>query len=192
MRFLLWFLPSLLGAQTYDIVVQGGRVMDPESNLDAVRNVGIRGKKIAVISAATLRGKVEINAARLIIAPGFIDLHQHSQTPEAYRFKAMDGVTTALELEVGAWPVSGWYAARQGKSLIHFGASSGHIPARMSIMHDTGGLLPRDGAMNRPATAEEQKAIDRRSRIGSKAKRPLTPEDDVRWTTNALRVEMNR
>jgi dihydroorotase len=92
-------------------------------------------------------------------APGFIDLHQHSQTPEAYRFKAMDGVTTALEVEVGAWPVSEWYAAPQGKSLIHFGASSGHIPARMSILHDTGGLLPRDAAMNRPASAPEQRAI---------------------------------
>ena len=160
MRFLLWLLPSLLAAQTYDIVLQSGRIMDPESNLDAIRNVGIRGKKIAAISAVPLRGKVEIDAAGLIVAPGFIDLHQHSQTPEAYRFKAMDGVTTALELEVGAWPVSEWYAARQGKSLIHFGASSGHIPARMSIMHDTGGLLPRDAAMNRPASAEEQRAIE--------------------------------
>ena len=98
--------------------------------------------------------------AGLVIAPGFIDLHQHSQTPEAYGFKAMDGVTTALELEVGVSPVSEWYAAREGKSLINFGASSGHIPARMAVMHDTGGLLPRDAAMNRPATAEEQKAIE--------------------------------
>jgi N-acyl-D-aspartate/D-glutamate deacylase len=82
MRFLLWLLPSLLSAQTYDIVLQSGRIMDPESNLDAVRSVGIRGKKIAAISAAPLRGKVEINAAGLIVAPGFIDLHQHSQTPK--------------------------------------------------------------------------------------------------------------
>jgi N-acyl-D-aspartate/D-glutamate deacylase len=63
MQFLLWLLPLLLAAQTYDIVLQDGRVMDPESNLDAIRNVGIRGKKIAAISTATLRGKVEINAA---------------------------------------------------------------------------------------------------------------------------------
>src|ERR1700731_3631287 len=160
MRFLLVLLPSLLAAQTYDIVLQRGRVMDPESGLDAVRSVGIDGKKIVAISTRVLRGKVEVDTAGLVIAPGFIDLHQHSQTPEAYRFKAMDGVTTALELEVGAWPVSEWYAARQGKSLIHFGASSGHIPARMSIMHDTGGLLPRDAAMNRPASAEEQRAIE--------------------------------
>jgi N-acyl-D-aspartate/D-glutamate deacylase len=160
MRFLLWLVPSLLAAQTYDIVLQRGRVMDPASGLDAVGSVGINGKKIVAISTRPLRGKVEVDTSGLVIAPGFIDLHQHSQTPEAYRFKAMDGVTTALELEVGASPVSEWYAARQGKSLIHFGASSGHIPARMSVMHDTGGLLPRDAAMNRPATVEEQRAIE--------------------------------
>ena len=160
MRFLLFFLPSLLAAQTYDIVLQHGRVMDPESGLDAVRSVGITGSKIAAISVDPLRGKVEVDAAGLVIAPGFIDLHQHSQTPEAAGFKAMDGVTTALELEVGVSPVSEWYAAREGKSLINFGASSGHIPARMAVMHDSGEFLPRDAATNRPATAEEQKAIE--------------------------------
>src|SRR6266568_4921118 len=157
MRFLLWLLPSLLTAQTYDIVLQSGRVMDPESGLDGVRSVGIRGNKIAAVSARPLRGRMEVDASNLVIAPGFIDLHQHSQTPEAYGFKAMDGVTTALELEVGVSPVSEWYAVREGKSIVNFGASSGHIGARMLIMHDTGGLLPRDGAMNRPATPEEQK-----------------------------------
>lgn len=160
MRFLLLLLPSLLFAQSYDIVLRGGRVMDPESGLNAVRNIGIRGKKIATISTAPLRGNVEIDATGLVVAPGFIDLHQHSQTPEAYRFKAMDGVTTALELEVGVSPVSEWYAAREGKSLINFGASSGHIPARMAVMHDSGILLPRDAAMNRSATADERKRIE--------------------------------
>jgi N-acyl-D-aspartate/D-glutamate deacylase len=160
MRFLLVLLPSLLAGQTYDIVLQRGRVMDPESGLDALRSVGITAKRIAAVSAGPLRGKMEVDASGLVIAPGFIDLHQHSQTAEAYGFKAMDGVTTALELEVGVSPVSEWYAARESKSLINFGASSGHIPARMAVMHDTGGLLPRDAAMNRPATPEEQKAIE--------------------------------
>jgi N-acyl-D-aspartate/D-glutamate deacylase len=159
MRLLLLLLPCCLAAQTYDVVLQNGRVMDPESGLDAVRSVGINGNKIAAVSASPLHGKLEVDARNLVIAPGFIDLHQHSQTPEAYGFKAMDGVTTALELEVGVFPVSEWYAARAGKSIINFGASSGHIPARMAIMHDTGGLLPRDAAMNRTATAEEQKAV---------------------------------
>jgi N-acyl-D-aspartate/D-glutamate deacylase len=160
MRSLLLLLPLALAAQNYDIVMSGGRVIDPESGLDAVRYVGINGKKIAAISTSPLHGKIDIDANGLVVSPGFIDLHSHGQTPEAYRYKAMDGVTTALELEVGVSPVSEWYAAREGKSLIHFGASSGHIPARMALMHDSGRLLPRDGAMNRPATAEEQKAIE--------------------------------
>jgi N-acyl-D-aspartate/D-glutamate deacylase len=162
MRIRLWLVlvPCLLAGQNYEVVLRGGRVMDPESGLDATRNVGIRGKTIAAISTAQLRGKIEIDVTGLVVSPGFIDLHQHSQTPEAYRYKAMDGVTTALELEVGVSPVSEWYAAREGKALINFGASSGHIPARMKVMHDSGTLLPRDSAMNRAANPEEQKAIE--------------------------------
>ena len=104
MRFLFLLLPSLLVAQNYDIVLRGGRVMDPESGLDAIRNIGITGKKVAAISTRPLRGKVEIDAAGLVVAPGFIDPHSHGQTPENYRYKAMDGVTTALELEIGVSP----------------------------------------------------------------------------------------
>lgn len=159
MRYLLWLLPSLLAAQTYDVVLQRGRVMDPESGLDAVRSVAINGKKIVAISTRPLRGKVEIDAAGLVVAPGFIDLHSHGQTAENYRYKAMDGVTTALELEVGVSPVGAWYAAREGKALVNFGASAGHIPARMAVMGDTGDFLPRDAAMNRRATPQERKAI---------------------------------
>lgn len=156
MRYLLCLIPAFLTAQTYDIVLQRGRVMDPESGLDAVRSVGINGKKVAAISERALRGKVEIDATGLVVAPGFIDLHSHGQTPENYRYKAMDGVTTALELEVGASPISTWYAAREGKSLVNFGASAGHIPARMAVMRDTGDLLPRD---DRRAKPDEQKAV---------------------------------
>src|SRR5262245_28767554 len=154
MRLLIPLAPCLLIAQSYDVVVRSGRVLDPESGLDGVRNVGITAKKIAAISTQPLRGKVEIDATGLVVAPGFVDLHSHGQTPENYRYKAMDGVTTALELEVGVWPVSPWYATRAGKALIHYGASAGHIPARMAAMKDTGGLLPRDAAMNRKGTPE--------------------------------------
>lgn len=159
MRILLVLAPAILAAQAYDIVLQRGRVMDPESGLDAVRSVGINGKKIAAISARPLRGKVEVDASGLVIAPGFIDPHSHGQTPENYRYKAMDGVTTALELEIGVAPVSEWYTSRAGKSLVHFGASAGHVPARMAVMKDGGSFLPRDSAMNRAATPEEQRAI---------------------------------
>jgi len=163
MRLLLCLVAALLAMQpapTYDVVLRNGRVLDPESGLDGVRNIGITGRTIAALSAAPLRGRVEVDTTGLVVTPGFIDLHSHGQTPENYRYKAMDGVTTALELEVGASPIDKWYAARDGRSLINFGASSGYIPARMAVMKDTGGLLPRDGAVTRPSTPEEQKAIE--------------------------------
>jgi dihydroorotase len=146
---------STIFAQDFDLVIANGRVMDPASGLDAVRNVGIRGDKIAAISEQPLPGRTVLDAKGLIVAPGFIDLHSHGQTPENYRYKAMDGVTTALEMEVGVSPVPAWYAAREGKALVNFGASSGHLPARMAVMHDSGNLLPRDQAVERAPTPDE-------------------------------------
>ena len=146
-------------AGSYDTVILNGRVMDPESGLDAVRNVAIKDGRIAAVTSEAVRGRNTIDARGLVVAPGFIDLHSHGQDDENYRYKAMDGVTTALELEVGISPVGEWYAAREGKALVNFGASAGHIPARMAVMKDTGDYLPRDAAMNRQATLEEQKAI---------------------------------
>jgi len=149
----------LANGQTYDVVIKNGRVLDPESGLDGIRNVGIIGNRIAAISTAALNGKTLVDATGLVVAPGFIDLHSHGQDAENYHFKAMDGVTTALELEVGVWPVREWYAAREGKALINFGASSGHIPARMSVMKDSGTLLPRDTAMIGSATPSQHSEI---------------------------------
>ena len=160
MKYLsIFLLLAPLMAQQYDIVLANGRVMDPESGLDAVRNVGINGGRIAAISAAPLRGRSVVDVKGLVVAPGFIDLHVHSHTPEAYRFQARDGVTTALELEIGVWPVARWYAQHEGRSLINFGATSGHVPAAMAVMHDKGTLLPTDAAANRAATPDEFRQI---------------------------------
>ncbi len=139
---LLALLALPLFAQTYDLVVANGRVIDPATNLDAIRHIGIRAGKIAAISASPLGGRATIDASGLVVSPGFIDLHSHGQTAENYRFKARDGVTTALEMEVGANPVAPWYAERTGRSLINFGATSGELPARIAVMHDSGTLLP--------------------------------------------------
>jgi len=147
------------GSQDYDTVILNGRVMDPESGLDAIRNVAIQSGKIVAISSEPMRGKSTIDATGLVVAPGFIDLHSHGQNAENYRYKAMDGVTTALELEVGVYPVQPWYAAREGKALINFGASSGHIAACMAVMHDTGTFLPRDKVITDVPTAAQQEQI---------------------------------
>ena len=146
-------------AQSYDVAINNGRVIDPESGLDAIRHVGIRGTTIATISAMPLRAKREIDAGGHVVAPGFIDLHQHGQNDENYRVKALDGCTTALELEIGVSPVQPWYAEREGKALVNFGASAGHIGSRMIVMKDTGTWLPKDNAVTRTASAGEQKSI---------------------------------
>ena len=146
---------SAVSQNNYDVVIANGRVMDPESGLDAVRNVGISAGKIQAISASPLNGKTRIDAKGLVVAPGFIDLHEHGQTPEAYQYQAHDGVTTSLELELGTDDVDKWYAEREGKTLINFGVSSGHIPVRMKVMNDPGDWLPTGDAAHREASPEQ-------------------------------------
>jgi len=120
----------------FDLVIKGGRVMDPESRLDAVRSIGIRNGSIAIISEEELNGREVLDASGLVVAPGFIDLHAHGQDPLSNRFQAADGVTTAMDLEAGVYPVAKWYASRQGQALINFGAVVGHGAARIKLMHD--------------------------------------------------------
>ena len=139
-----WLLLS--AAPEYDLVIRAGRVMDPESGTDAVRNVGLSGGKIAAVSTEALRGRATIDARGLVVAPGFIDLHAHGQNDENYALRAADGATTALELEIGTGDVDRFYAEREGTALVNFGASVGHVPVRMAVMGDPPVFLP-------PATA---------------------------------------
>jgi N-acyl-D-aspartate/D-glutamate deacylase len=151
-------LPSSFSSSAqmvYDVVILNGRVMDPESGLDALRNLGVSGGTIKAIAVGRLSGRTVIDAKGLVVSPGFIDLHQHGQNEENYRFKAMDGVTTALELEVGTGDVDRWYAERQSKALINYGVSIGHLAARMAAMHDPIEFLPSGEAARRAATDGE-------------------------------------
>src|SRR6187455_1444745 len=124
-RLLVIFVAGLLVSvpaarqQTFDLVISGGRVVDPESGLDAVRNVGINVGRIAAISTDPLSGRSTINATGRVVAPGFIDLHAHGQDSDGYRFQALDGVTSSFELEVGASDIDGWYAKRAPGQLIN-------------------------------------------------------------------------
>jgi dihydroorotase len=122
----------------FDVVLAGGRVMDPASGLDAVRHIGIRGGQIAEINAAPLTGKTVVDVKGLVVTPGFIDPHAHAQTIEGNRFQARDGVTTALELESGAMPIEDWYRSREGQALVNYGATIGHIYSRVAVMHEKG------------------------------------------------------
>jgi dihydroorotase len=141
-------------SQTFDLVISGGRVIDPESGLDAVRNIGIRGDRIASISETALAGRETIDARGLVVSPGFIDLHRHAVGDNSYRFAARDGVTSAFEVEVGTPDVDAWYRMMGPARLINFGVGAGHIGARMAVMGDKGFLLPTGPARN-AATPEQ-------------------------------------
>ena len=110
-------------ASDFDIVINGGRVIDPETGLDATRNIGIAGNQIVEISTSSLTGKRVIDASGLVVAPGFIDLHVHGRTNVEQEFQLHDGLTTALELEWGIENLREWYQSRESKALINYGAS---------------------------------------------------------------------
>ena len=175
--------------QSYEIVISGGRVMDPESGLDAVRNIGISSGSVVDIAEAPLRGRDAIDATGLVVAPGFVDLHCHGLRPEQDAIQVRDGVTTGLELEVGAADIDSWYAAREGASLINYGASAGHIPVRMAHFGDSGDFLPVDvGAYSEP-TDEDVAEIRRRVEAGLRAGAPAVGLG-MQYTPSASRWEV--
>src|SRR5205814_1043211 len=134
--------------------------------LDAVRNIGLTGGRIAIITTHAIRGRDTVAARGLVVAPGFIDLHAHGQTPETYRFYALDGATTALELELGTSDVAAWYRERRAGDLVNYGVSIGHIKVRMAVMHDSGTWMPVSDGAYRAATPAEIGEIAQRMEIG--------------------------
>lgn len=119
----------------YDLLICGGRIIDPESGLDAVVDVAVSGSTIAAVGHDLGSAKQTIDASGLIVTPGFIDLHAHGQSLPADRMQAFDGVTTTLELELGVWPVARWYETQaHGGRTLNYGASTGWVFARIGAM----------------------------------------------------------
>lgn len=139
MAIIALFLTSLsnaFAAETYDLVILNGRVMDPETKLDAVRNVGVKDGKIAIITSDQITGKESINARNHVMAPGFIDMHDHNTAaPFGQKLALRDGVTTPMELEAGIYPVDIWYAHLEGKSQTNYGASVGTISVHETLFN---------------------------------------------------------
>ena len=156
----------------YDLVILHGRVMDPQTGADRIANVGVRAGKIAAISGDALDGARTIDAKGLVVAPGFIDLHSHAQYAFGYDQQAQDGVTTSLELEEGVYPIAPFYAVRQGKTRINFGASVGLQSIRVKIK--TG--IDEEGSLNAPFNSWG-KILPRKSEW---AEQPLSPAERER------------
>lgn len=147
----------------HDIVFTGARAIDPETGLDAIRNVAVDGDRIVAVTAARLDGRRMIDARGLVAAPGFIDLHSHATTREAATYQVRDGVTTRLELEIGTWPVADWYQAKRGRELLNYGTSVGHTAVRYYLQKGEGeaGLAAlRDPAEKFAAPEADQPIAD--------------------------------
>jgi len=131
-----WLCLSSLAqaAAPFDLVIQHGRVIDPETQLDAIRSVGIRGGQIVAISEQPLNAEQVIDATGLVVSPGFINLHSHSAAEPGYRLELLDGVTTVLELEAGTFPIARFGQQLGDAPLTHFGASVGHAWIRMLVI----------------------------------------------------------
>jgi N-acyl-D-glutamate deacylase len=125
-------------SQEFDIVILNGRVIDPETEFDEIRNVGILDGKIVLITEEEISGKETIDATNQVVSPGFIDIHAHGQNIGDYRMQAMQGVTTMLELESGVLPVGPWYESQAAKKLpLNYGTASGWTYARIATFSDT-------------------------------------------------------
>ncbi len=137
-NLLLKTLLLLISIQTfaadYDVVIANGRVIDPETNLDAVRHVGIRRGTIVSVSRQPLIGNKTIDAKGLAVAPGFIDVHSHTPTLLGQHVNLLDGITTQLDLEAGSFPVSAYGEHFHGGAQLHYGSSVGHFAVRMQVM----------------------------------------------------------
>jgi hypothetical protein len=122
-----------------DIVLRGGHVIDPGSGLDAICDIAVTGARVAEIGDGLRRGSVDVDVSGLVVTAGFVDLHSHVNDIAGLRLQAMDGVTTALELEAGFTPVSRAYrnAAAQGRPL-NYGFAASWTQARMQAVAGIG------------------------------------------------------
>ncbi len=155
---------NITNANGYDVVILNGRVMDPETNLDAIRNVGIKGGIIETITEATLGGTEIIDAEGHVVTAGFIDTHWHANGSTWGNKAALrDGVTTPMDLEVGSLNINEWYEEREGKWQVNYGAAVSHEFHRMMVLDKMEMVGPKDGndfAALRNASYEENDVPD--------------------------------
>ena len=153
----------------YDAAINNGRVIDPESRLDAVRSIGIRAGRIEAISKTPLEASYVVDASGMAVAPGFINLHSHSLAEPGYRLELLDGVTTVLELEAGGFPIARFGQQLGDSPLTHFGASVGHAWIRMQVVDPdaliqlaaTGKLDMSGAAFTQTATSAQRQKMER-------------------------------
>ncbi|MFN0180109.1 MAG: amidohydrolase family protein [Gemmatimonadales bacterium] len=131
---LLGGTPAVAQQASFDLVVRGGRVIDPETRTDRIANVGIRGGTVVTVTDAPITGTRVIEARGRVVAPGFIDILSGAITPEGGRYKVTDGVTSLLAMHGGPVDVAGWYESLgRGGMLVNYGTTVGHGALRAAV-----------------------------------------------------------
>ncbi len=138
--------PTLF-AQDYDLVITGGRVIDPETLYDDVANVGIKDGRIATITKEKISGRETVKAKGKVVAPGFIDTHFHFQMPVGYSLGLRDGLTSSMDFEMGCAGsyMAQWYKAREGVTQANYGCAVSHEFARAMVIDGAKGDYLLDG-----------------------------------------------
>jgi Amidohydrolase family len=118
-------------------LLRGGRVIDPGTGFDGVADVLVSDGRISAVGHGITppEGAVVVDVTGLVVGPGFVDLHSHVHSIAGQRLQAMDGVTTALDLEAGLMPVERAYAeaAKAGRPL-NYGFSASWTAARAQVL----------------------------------------------------------
>lgn len=132
----LVFVQPLASAETYDLAINNGRVIDPDTGLDAMRHVGVSDGVIRAVSRRPLKAGAIIDAAGLVVAPGFIDLNVASRNWHANRVRLMDGVTSVIVMESATSDVNQWYEDHVNDAVINYGTAVGYWASRLEIVGD--------------------------------------------------------
>ena len=164
-------MPTL--AQDHDLVINNGRVIDPETLFDEIASVGIKDGRIAEISKKPLKGAKTIDATGQIVAPGFIDTHFHFQMPIGYSLGLRDGLTSSMDFEMGCAGsyMADWYKAREGVTQANYGCAVSHEFARAMFID---GSDDADYLINGPVAA-----LTTRAKTGWSATRPTLEQGNA-------------
>jgi N-acyl-D-aspartate/D-glutamate deacylase len=121
--------------ESFDLVIRNGRVMDPESGRDEIANIGIRGETVATITNKPIRGRQEIDATGLIVAPGFIDILSSTKADrETHIQKLSDGITTTFGMHGGPLNAASYDERMKAVGpLINYGQAVGDRVLRTAV-----------------------------------------------------------
>ena len=165
-------------APKYDLLIKGGRVIDPVRRVDGIRDVAIAGGRIAAVepTIAVADAADVLDAAGKLVVPGLIDIHTHVRSKEMPSIVLSNGVTAMLDAgSAGADGIDEVVANAQG--------ARNHVRVLLNVART--GILPDGELMDiaRADVAAGQKAIERHKGVvvGVKARlsRPVAGNNDL-------------